>query len=631
MTTGNNGNKSNLGGNWGKTSTTPAPEAPLIDPSETPEEPVHRRRNASGIGSTRQTGREARKAKVDPTYVNVGRSRRFSAVAAQHTSLMEEKFAPVLEAAALRYPNEKIEMNVLLRDEAHIPYDAIVLHQISNDMGQPVAYYYVFIMGQSNANLTPLSYDNPYSKSNNGASKFTLPNVAGDVPNDNVNTIDTIADAIEDSATALFGTTHVVLTGVRVIEAEAKLDDVEDKNFTNMLDDAAEIISTYLEQSMQVSAFDWSNMATMENGNAVVNDIDYKPTPLKSDTGMPIHRQLTLTTSGLEKSYDGNKGSSLRTISEISAFIDNRYGEGEYADEPQWMPVAVISNFATQCGGNILHHILIGVANMVQLKDDYQFLPALDWRKKDPFNDITMMGNLIAAPFDIKEPGPLECNSTEDFFNIAKRAYVPSLEIAMDVSNVDSQSWLGPFFAGAAIEGSDEYNAWIDAANQITGNQFDRFFFKDNRETRVVLDDDNFQIGGNFRGADQELHDPREVGHLAVIANFPNDPRKVEEYDDVTIGNVENAPAALRSQLDIKTEICGRVNVTAYIRRFTFAPEFLIALYEGAKANGTVAPLDGAMRGPSEKRQFMRDLYSRGVESRNAGRRRRGNSYEGRY
>lgn len=627
----------NLNGNWGKTdkqaTTNPATAPdPAVEKEMEGDEQTHRTRRGYGMGGRRTAVNERderRNKRQNPEYVNVGRARRFSAVAAQHTTLLSEKFEPLLEASAQRNPDDAISLHVLLRDEAHIPYDAVVLSQINRSMSTAVAYYYVFIIGQSNANLTPLTFDNPYEKGEH--SKFTLPNVAGDVPKDNIDTINTIADRIEDDAANLFGTTECVLTGVRVIEAEAKLDTAEEKSIINMLDDAAEVISTYLEQTMQISAFDWSNMAVMDSGNAVVNDIDYKPAPLFSDTGMPIHRQLTLTTSGLEKSYDGNRGASLRTISQISAFIDHRYGEGDYPEDPQWLPVAVISNFATQCGGNILHHILVGVANMVQLKDDYQFLPALDWRKKDPNNDITMMGNLNPKPFDISSPGPLECTSTEEFYNIAKCAYVPSLEIAMDVSNTDPQSWLGPFFAGAAIPESDEYNAWVDAANAITGGHFDRHFFNDKSDCRIVLDDDNFQIGGNYRGSDQTAHDAREVGHLAVIANYPNEPRKVEEYDYATIGGSDDAAVALRSQYNIKTEICGRINVTSYIRRFTFAPEFLLALFAGAKANGTLAPLDGAMRGPNDNRQSMRDLYARGVESRGASRRRRNDDRYPRY
>lgn len=335
---------------------------------------------------------------------------------------------------------------------------------------------------------------------------------------------------------------------------------------------------------------------------------------------------MVLTTSGLEKSYDGSKSGSLRTIAETSIFIDHRYGMSDDPHDPQWLPVAVISDFNTQCGGNILHHILVGVANMVQLKDDLQFLPALDWRKKDPFNDISMFGNLANEPFDIAKPGPLELNSADDFFAIGKAAYIPSLEIAMDVSNTDRQSWLGPMFAGAAIVNSEEYASWIKAANDISGGRFDRIFFKQNgtlEDEMIVMDDDNFQLGGNFRGSDQELHDCREVGHLAVIGQNPNDPKKVQEYDYATIGSLVDPTIALRTQLDIKTEICGRLNINSYIRRYTFTPRFLMALYEAVKANHMIAPLDGALRGPSENRQYAADLYSRGVEARGARQSRR--------
>ncbi len=629
MTTQNNGGNT-LGKNWGK-GTQGQQGNEQVDPNANPDATVAPERTGLGRGyrsNLQQRGTidsrgERRNNGEDAQYVNVGRGRRFGAVAAEHTDLLKEKLAPLIEGDAERNPDEKLEMKVMLRDEHSIPYDSIVIGQREvTRAGGMATFYYVFVIGQSRQQLTPLSFDNPYATAGSNT-KFNLPNVAGDVPNDHINTIATIVDRIDENINSMFGTSMGVVTGVRVIEADAKFDGVDaNSNVLKLLADAAEIIETYIENEADISGFDWSNMAAFDTGNSVINDIDYKPEPLHSATGMPIHRQLVLRTSGLEKSYDGstgNKGGGLRTISEISAFIDSRYGLIEDPRDPQWLPVAVISDFNTQCGGNILHHILIGVANMVQLKDDQQFLPALDWRKKDPFNDISMFGNLAPEPFDIKQAGPLEISSAEEFFAVGRAAYVPSLEIAMDVSNTDRQSWLGPIFAGAAIVDSEEYDSWIKAANVVTGNKFDRYFFNESQrpeDRMIVLDDDNFQLGATFRGTDQELHDAREVGHLAVIAQNPHDPKKVQEYDIATLGYAIEPAVALRTQLDIKTEICGRINVNSYIRRYTFTPNFLIALFEAAKANHMIAPLDGAMRSPNENRQLMADLYRRGVEAR---------------
>lgn len=624
-------NNSELGSNWGSKGTQQAqPQTQPQDPIQVQDEPRQFGSRHGGTFTQRQSGydsrQERRKNGEETTYVNVGRGRRFGATAAQHTDLLKEKFTPMIKADAERHPQSPMALKVMLRDEFNIPYDTVVVGLIHQPvtMTTPKMFYFAFIVAQSRESLQPLSYDNPYAQGANA--KFPLPNVCGDVPDDNVRTIDTILDRISERTQSLFGTDGAVVAGVRVIEASAEFEDTN--AFAKLLDDATETINTYIETSENISDFDWKKLAIADSGKAVINDIDYRPEPLKSSTGQPIHRQLVLRTSGIEKSYDGGKGNSTRTISEISAFIDHRYGQGDNPTDPHWLPVAVISDFNTESGGNILHHVLVGVANMVQLKDDLQFLPALDWRKKDEHNDIRVMSCLAPAPFDVDKAAPLEITSTEEFFDAGNRAYVPSLEIAMDIGNTDRQSWLGPIFAGATIIDSQEYEAFVRAANDISGGRFESLFFNSNNDdVRIVIDDDNFQIGGTYRSSDQELHDVREVGHLAVIKQCPNDIKKVQDYDYATIGGGEIPAVALRTQLDIKTEICGKVNVNAYLRRYTFSPGFLMALYDACNGNLLIAPLDGAMRGPHEQRQYMAELHRRGVEARGARRSSRGGNY----
>ena len=618
-------NNGELGSNWGKEQQN-ATQQPTqtAEPVEQPQTRQFGSRHG-GTFTQRTSGfdsrSERRKNGDETSYVNVGRNRRFGASAAQHTELLKEKFEPLIKADKERNPHNPMTLKVMLRDEFNIPYDAVIVGlQFHPQMhATPKMFYYPFIIAQSRESLQPLSYDNPYAQG--AAAKFTLPNVCGDVPDDNIRTIDTIIERVAENTQSLFGTDGAIAVGARVIEASAEFEDSASV-FTKLLDDAVETINTYIETSENVSEFDWSKLAVADSGKAVINDIDYRPEPLKSSTGIPIHRQLVLRTSGIEKSYDGSKaGGSTRTISEISAFIDHRYGQGQDPRDPQWLPVAVISDFNTESGGNIFHHILIGVANLVQLKDDMQFLSALDWRKKDEHNDISVMSCLAPEVFDVVKPAPMEISSTEEFFEIGKRAYVPSLEIAMDIGNTDRQSWLGPIFAGASVVDSQEYEAFVRAADDISGNRFSPIFFDDrNRDVTIVIDDDSFQLGATYRGADQELHDSREVGHLAVIKQCPNDPKKVQDYDYATIGGGELPAVALRTQLDIKTEICGKLNVNSYLRRYTFSPAFLMALYEACNGNLLIAPLDGAMRGPNDQRQYVADLFRRGVEARGASR-----------
>lgn len=548
-------------------------------------------------------------------YINVGRRRLVDQVVTPHTELLMEKFGEIIDSVnASQYSNVKLELHQLGRDAFAIPYDSILISRTEKIGTANIAHYHLFVIGSSRGELDKLTFEDR---------RYTLPNVCGDTPDDNVRTIDIILDTITENCQKLFRTLDCVNAGIRVIEAQADLTDDEkgkNANYTQLVSDAVETISTFIENAEGTfDDFDWSHIATGESGLAAVNTIDYNPPELKSSTGMPIHRQFTLKTSGYESSYERHN-SETRVMSDISAFVDFRYGQADDIDDPAWLPVVVITDFSSEAGGNLLEFLGIGLGNLLQLRDDLQVLPAVDWRKKDPHNDLGVLGNLEPELFDLDKPQTIDITSVDKFFEIGRKALVPALEIAIDVSNTDRQSWLGSILGGACVEDSDEYDMVIAAMNSISSDKFGEYFFDDKAPSRdIILDADNFQIGGFYHGTNHERRDGREIGHLAVIAHAPKDLEQIQVYDDVTIGGTDVPYRNLAEQLRIKEEIVGRLTVTSYIRRYTFDPFFLECVSKALKQNYLLAPLDGAIAGPRERQRRMDDLRDRGSRSSRRG------------
>lgn len=593
-----------------QTSTAAAAEVEAVEQAQ---EQIRAR---TGSMSRRETPFAKGKRRVNDEktqYINVGRRRLVDQAVTPHTELLMEKFGEIIDAVnASQGTTIKLDLHQLGRDAFAIPYDSILISRTTQVGTAKVAHYHLFVIGSSRGELDKLTFEDR---------RYTLPNVCGDTPDDNIRTIDIILDTIEANCQKLFNTVDCVNAGIRVIEAQADLTDDDNKgrqaNYTQIVSDAVETISTFIENADgEYEDFDWSHIATGESGLAAVNTIDYNPPELKSSTGMPIHRQFTLKTSGYESSYEKHN-TETRVMSDISAFVDFRYGQGEEYDDPAWLPCAVITDFSSEAGGNLLEFLGIGLGNMLQLRDDLQILPAIDWRKKDPHNDLGVLGNLEPELFDLDKPQTIDITSVDKFFEIGRKALVPALEIAIDVSNTDRQSWLGAVLGGACIEESAEYDMVIAAMDSISSDKFSELFFKDgdNKVPQIILDADNFQIGGFYHGTNHERRDSREIGHLAVIAHAPKDIDQIQLYDDVTIGGTDVPYRNLAEQLRIKEEIVGRLTVTSYIRRYTFHPHFLECVSKALKQNYLLAPLDGAIAGPRERQRRMDDLRDRGSRS----------------
>lgn len=578
----------------------------------------NRDRDFSGGNATRKARRES----TEQVFLSQSLTRVFDQTASKHSELMMSKFRDMVDKENETHQDSPFKLNLMTRARGNVAYDIIILSRNFTYAtgGQAVALAYLYIVGSSRGPLSDIRLDDK------DLGKYTLPNIPGNTPDDRNNTTDRIEREVEDNCKHLFGTASVSFAGVRVIEAEADLHADNEAAFVALLGDGGEAIMTYdALYNPHAPQVNYANAVVGDNNYSVATRIDYNPEPLISSTGMPIHRNVVLSVGTFTD--DGIEGPITETelAAEVSAYMDVHYGQAEYSNEPCLLPVGVITNIRTDLGGNLLHLFLLGLFNFIQIKDDFQYLPAFDWRKKDEMNDLSVMGYIEPDLFDMDKPGLVDISSTVQLFDAGKRLFGDGMEIAIDIADTDAQTILSGILSDAVDPGSDGYNTIFDAMDRLTDGafsvEFNRQCDKADDEL-IVIDNDNLQIGGHFRDKDQQRQDVRKCGFLAVAAHHPNDIARVEEYEDTTIGGGMAMSNALRLSLDIRSEIVGQIKVTSYIRRYTFGNVFMSVGLKCLRDALLVAPIDGSQAAQRDRGRFMSDLMSRGVSSR-SGRRNR--------
>lgn len=577
-----------------------------------------RDRDHAGLNSTRK----ARRENNEPVFLNQSLTRVFDQTASKHSELMMSKFKELVEAENLRQTASPFKLNLLTRQRNNVAYDVIILSRnfTYSSGGAAVALAYLYIVGSSRGSLADIRMDDKE------LGKYTLPNIPGNTPDDRNTTTDRIQATVEDECKKLFGSASVSFAGVRVIEADAELHADNDGPFIALLGDGGEAIMTFdALYSPNATPVDYANAVVGDNGYSVSTRIDYNPEPLFSSTNLPIHRNMVLTVGTFTD--DGIEGPVTETelAAEVSAYMDVHYGQADYSNEPCLLPIGVITNIRTELGGNLLDLFLLALFNFIQIKDDFQYLPAFDWRKKDDFNDLSVMGYIEPELFDQTKAGPVDISSTLQLFDAGKKLFIDGMEIAIDIADTDAQTLLSGILSDAVSPDSDGYNTILDAMDRLTDGKFSDEFdrqCRDKDDDLIVIDSDNLQIGGNFRDKNQQRQDIRKVGFLAVAAHHPNDIARVEDYEDTTIGGAMSVANALRTSLDVRSEIVGSIKVTSYIRRYTFGNVFMSVGLKTMREALLVAPIDGSQAAQRDKGRYMSDLRSRGVDSR-SGRRSR--------
>lgn len=521
---------------------------------------------------------------------------------------------------------------------ANLRFDVVTLGRTYiQPNGANTLALYIFVIAASRGELAPLNFDV------GNAGRVQLPNVCGDVPDDRFSTIEQIHTAVTANSLSLFKveSNTVFIVGERVIERDNLLSTIEgdDAQYIQLLKEAVDTMDTYDSLFNDAAEqIDWANVATGEGGRAVTNSVDFNPTDLFTATGHPVHRQFSFRTSAYADDGDSTMSNraplEVQEIGTLSAYFDVSVADYDKDDrdaEPPAFLSCIVTDWRTDLGRNYLQLFMINLANLTQIREDYQYLPAFDYRKREPHSDISVLGCEVPAVFGLKDPSRLVINDPTALLDVAQRAIQDTMEFAYDSGNCQAQSGLTQVIQDAANNpGGAGYWAIIDAIDEVTGNIFSQLFFEgtsENATPPLFFSDNNLQLGGwridsNATGLNKR-RDFRDINHLAIVDANPHDQRIGATYDDTIVPESEMAIAQrLNSSLLLKEAVATRLTVTQYIRRYTFDPDMILALAESMDRAGFLATIDGGRHQSDVRRRSVEDFRQRGVPSTRRSKRR---------
>lgn len=272
----------------------------------------------------------------------------------------------------------------------------------------------------------------------------------------------------------------------------------------------------------------------------------------------------------------------------------------EAAATVRYRPRIVMTNVDTQFDAVTLEFQLMALASstLLMFNDDWTrtFVPDANVTGMD-FRDIGAVGyevNLTGDPSqgpaaiptkgsDFQSPGGNE-NAYTSTLKLLQMVMHREPILSMDIDESGELSWIQDVFMEAASGTPRAIEVIFEAANNLTGNRFSAIY-----QGGPILHDDKMRIPMGYYRKGEVYRDIRDVDYLAVLnACGPSgnlDP--VVRYSELMENTAIPMDQRTSELLDIIRDTVGSsVRVTGYARRYTFNPNFLLAIMEGLSQAG---------------------------------------------
>lgn len=356
---------------------------------------------------------------------------------------------------------------------------------------------------------------------------------------------------------------------------------------------------------------------------------DYVRLPIRSDVTLT----LTAISGNKQASNSVNAQEKAYPLTHVSGFIDALwnprqqqqmvYGMMMALPTPKFAPRYVITRMEAETAISLELQLLalvtstaLGEAGNWYAYYNQRGLPTsgsqIDLRDPGAFNIEANIGAQPGGP----AYGQIVDTKSADFDITKRLAYLSQIfqqemVFSLDVSDAGSDTWMNGAFRAAALGNKDAWLAILNAANTLTGGEFERIY---NCTDNPVYDNavDAIQLG-YYEDATGQRRDLRDVDYLAV-ANVlgPNDPTAMAVWTDSFQNLRTPLPVRLANRLRLIQSVArGNVTVTGMGVRVTFRPEFLNALRTAAKNAGLVTTTHNAGAG----QEFMHQRADAGFLS----------------
>lgn len=436
---------------------------------------------------------------------------------------------------------------------------------------------------------------------------------------------DTVNDELWDKTTLFLRDTfgpqaNYVFCGAMVIYSE--IDPEDDLQIQQIVYAATQAMWTKMENDV-LGADAFINVGMV--GNAVVSAaVDYNPADVFSANGLPVRSNLSISQRVTQANANNQSLHEQQLeLTRLDAYVDLIYVKPPVAQWGQapitqhYFPRVVITKLDSQVDAVNLELQLWALSSGMlagrQMAWSGVFLPRYNVSGPD-LRDIGAIGfevNLTGNPDALPERIPTKSESfgRRELLNLIGSAIHDQVVYSLDVEEVGPLSWLTQTFIAAANGDADAYAAIVQAANNLTNNQFGTIW----NGGAIAVDDNNRIHLGYYFDTNGQKKDLRDIDYLAML-NLLGDKDMQNFHEWVSTFEESSVPLELRLEKRSKLlkALIPEARIKGFARRVTFTADFIAALEAAIQQAGLVVrptnvqPLEGqtAQRGQFNAAQF---------------------------
>lgn len=490
---------------------------------------------------------------------------------------------------------EILETRVFEGRQHSMPISAITL--IANPTKGSEVVVYVFLVAASLQSLQPTTF-------NYSGQQIEIQNTPGQVWSQEMWEIMS-RTIIAGGATGI-NVAHYA--GFGVIPAEVKVDDKE--HLQKLLSDGSSAIR--FEINLRLGGANEFNLSCIPKTDKLSARIDFTPTPIEDTAGLPKRSDLSVTVVGssnanIQQQIYNPSHIASQDITRVGGYVELLFNPSmnSYGMMPGMMPGMydtrmfdaryVITDFSTGIDTMTLELLLFGIHQATVLNKSlawaYAFRPTISRSGGTDVRDIGAIGLDIPGLVGktANEGGDIIDTKTATFDEAAFLKLITAtirtdLIFSIDIPESTVDSWLLGILRQTTVSDS-AYQLVIRAANTLTNNRFAQFF-----KGGPIIRDDNCRVHNGYyiNKETGKPHDLRDLDYLCLLNIVgKSDHQYAIKYERTFSDTTTPIEIRLQERWKILQNVLGdTLKLTGYSNRYTFMPDFLIALSNAIQYEG---------------------------------------------
>lgn len=511
----------------------------------------------------------------------------------QSTKEFEKTFTKVLEEGLKSGHNPRIEYKIGAidsTDSQEVGISAITVTGFTNVSGTKLGLTYAYLLdGSMDAYPSREIPDAPMVQGRRPEIQLT----AGDYADDSLET------AVNKKLASQFGDdVNFVVIGNATIPRLIRADKEEQSQYIwRMIHNAISAIASHLAQYYNegpraLTVRDVTNHSNL----AILMDLNEKPS--FDATGLPVRNDITMTMRATVRSDAQGRPDRPYDIVKLSSFINLVYtmpqantNYNQRPDTRRFTPVMTITELSSQRSMMTPETQVLAVAMAPLLDNQDQYLAAFQASatSRRPGRDfgavgieVNLSGHDDGAPVG---PEDMTTLSTTQFFEMARLSLFPDLHVALAINESGAQTWLNSMFlAAVGVTSGPEYNAIVQAANNLTGGVFGEMW---NGTGGMICRTTGTRYPvGYYMDDDNEIRDLQDIDYLWVLNRCgQKNLDTVVEFGDTFLGE-GSADFQLTQRVAIINRLVRSATVTGYGQYVEVDPDFLVTLISACAKAG---------------------------------------------